>query len=209
MSEKIILNAELREDLGKGASRRLRREDKVPAIVYGAGKDPQSVSLIHREIIRQWEKEEFYTQILGLSIDGKEEEVIIKDMHRHPFKPLVMHMDLLRIKRGEKLKTHIPLHFINEDSAKGVKQGGGKVNHNITEVEISVLPKDLPEHIEVDVADLDVGDTIHLSDIKLPKGVTLVELSHGESHDQPVVSIQKPSGASEEAAESEEEGGEA
>ena len=186
-----VFEAELRTDLGKGASRRLRREDKVPAIVYGADKEPVSIALDHNKIIEAQAEEGFYTHILTLNIDGSKTEVLVKDMQRHPFKPKVTHIDFLRVDASHKLHTKIPLHFAGEEAA--VKKGG-VIAHATTEVEISCLPKDLPEFIEVNVADMNVGDTLHLSDLNVPKGVELVELSKGEDHDQAVISLNAPKG---------------
>jgi len=205
----FIVNAEIREDLGKGASRRLRRlENKIPGIVYGGGKDPQPLTLSHAEIIKHLEDEAFYSHILTLVVNGKKEKVILKDLQRHPYKLKVTHVDFMRISAKEKLTTSVPLHFLNEENCKGAK-AGGVIQHHLNTVEVSCLPKDLPEYIEVDVADLDIDGVIHLSDIKVPKGVELVELALGEGHDQAVVTIHKGRvEAADEAEASEEESGE-
>jgi large subunit ribosomal protein L25 len=195
------LNAELRSDIGKGASRRLRREaDKVPAIVYGGDKEPTPIVLKHSEVLQHVEHEAFYSHILTLIIDGKKHKVILKDMQRHPFKPKVTHMDFQRVSDNAIITMQVPLHFLNEEECKGVK-AGGVIQHHMNTVEVSCKAKDLPEFIEVDVADLDVNGVIHLSDLKLPKGLTLVELTHGEDHDQSVVSIHRRGGAAEEEGE--------
>lgn len=191
MSKSFEVNAEIREDLGKGASRRLRRlEDKIPGIVYGSGKKPQSLSLIHKDITKHLEDEAFYSHILTLKVGSKKEQVILKDLQRHPFKPKITHMDFMRVSATEKFHTSVPLHFINEEICPGVKEGG-VVNHSFTTVEVSCLPKNLPEFIEVDMADAEMDHIVHLSDIKLPKGVELVELSHGAEHDQAIATIHK------------------
>lgn len=190
-----IFEAELRTDLGKGASRRLRREDKVPAIVYGADKEPVSIAVEHNKIIEAQADEGFYTHILTLNIAGEKTEVLVKDMQRHPYKPKVTHIDFLRVDASHKVVTKIPLHFVGEDIAT---KKGGVIAHQTTEVEISCLPKDLPEFIEVNAAVLEVGDTLHLSNLAVPKGVVLVELAKGESHDQAVVSLNAPKGAASE-----------
>jgi len=209
MSNSFEVNVELREDLGKGASRRLRRlEDRIPGIVYGAGKDPQAISLSHKEIIKHLEDEAFYSHILTLKVGKKTEKVILKDLQRHPFKPKVTHADFMRISATQKLHTSVPLHYINEESCPGVKEGG-VVNHNYTTVEVSCLPKNLPEFIEVDMAEAEMDAIIHLSDIKLPKGVELVELSHGADHDQAVATIHKTRGAVSDTSDEEEGEGEA
>ena len=210
MSSDFVIDAEPRDDMGKGASRRLRREGRVPAIVYGAGKEPVSVSVEHRKLDQSLEHEAFFSQVLTLKVNGKgDEKVVLKDLQRHPSKPFITHMDLMRISEKETLRKQIPLHFINEEGCPGVK-AGGIPTHNITEVEVSCLPKDLPEYIEVDLANIDVNESVHLSDLKVPAGVELVELAHGEDHDLPVVAIHMPRGATTgEAEEAEEaEGGE-
>jgi large subunit ribosomal protein L25 len=188
MAISFELTAESRTDTGKGASRRLRHAGKIPAIIYGAGKDPQALTLSHNEVLRNLEHEAFYSHILSIKIDGSETRAILRDLQRHPAKPVILHMDLQRISETEKLKTHAPLHFIGEDAAPGVKEGG-LVSHDLTEVSIECLPKDLPEFIEVDISALDIGDSIHLSGLTVPEGVTLIDLARGEGHDQSVVSV--------------------
>ncbi|MFY8272790.1 50S ribosomal protein L25/general stress protein Ctc [Pseudoalteromonas sp. SSDWG2] len=199
-------DAELRAELGTGASRRLRRADKVPAILYGADKDAVSLTLDHNKIIQAQEHEGFYTHILTLNIGGESVEAILKDVQRHPYKPKITHLDFQRVDANSKIHTNIPVHFINEEA---VAKKGATVIHQLTEIEITCLPKALPEFIEVDVASLSVGDTLHLSDVKLPAGVTSVELAKGADHDQAVVTVAAPKGAaaddSEEAAESDAE----
>ncbi len=196
-------NAELRSDMGKGASRRLRREaDQIPAIVYGGKEEPKSISLNHNQIINMLDEEAVYSSIINLDINGTVEEVVIKDIQRHPFKPKVLHMDLKRVVRGEIMNATVPLHFINEKSAPGVK-AGGVMSHQITSVEVACRPRNLPEYIEVDLGGLDLGETIHLSDLKLPEGVELTALQ-GEEHDLSVANVVRPSGPSEdEEAEAE------
>jgi len=189
MSSSFLINAEMREDLGKGASRRLRHAGKVPAIIYGFGGEPVSVTLEDSKIIHNLEEETFYSQILEISLNGKTERVVLRDLQRHPAKALIMHMDFQRVNENEAMHVHIPLHFIGEDICPGVKLESGAVSHQTTEVEISCLPKDLIEFIEVDVSALNIGDSIHLTDLKLPEGVSLVALSHGEGHDQTVVTV--------------------
>jgi len=207
MSVDFILNAEARNDMGKGASRRLRRAGKVPAIMYGAGKEPTSISLEHNELAHQLENEAFFSHILTVKLDGKEESAILKDLQRHPGRPIILHVDLQRVSAKEKIRVHVPLHFINESTAPGVKEGG-LVTHSVTEVEVACLPKDLPEFIEVDLGNLELNGIFHLTQIVLPGGVELVELSHGEGHDQPVASIHMPRAAKEETTETAEAQGE-
>lgn len=198
MAVNFEINAEVRTDQGKGASRRLRRAGKVPGILYGAHQDPQPIMLDHSELLKNLEFESFYSHILVVKVDGNEQQAILKDVQRHPAKNQILHVDLLRVSADEEIRVHVPLHFLNESTAVGVKQQGGVISHNMVEVEVECLPKDLPEYIEVDVADLKLGEALHLSDIKLPEGVRIVELMHGEEHDQPVVSIHHPRVSAEE-----------
>ncbi|AUJ69142.1 MULTISPECIES: 50S ribosomal protein L25/general stress protein Ctc [Pseudoalteromonas] len=186
------LDAEVRSDLGTGASRRLRRADKVPAILYGAGKDAVSLTFDHNKVLKAQEDEGFYTHILTLNIGGESVEAILKDMQRHPYKPKITHLDFQRVDASQKLHTKVPVHFINEEKAT---KGGNTIVHQLTEIEITCLPARLPEFIEVDVATLAVGETLHLSDIKLPAGVVSVELAKGADHDQAVVSVNAPKAA--------------
>lgn len=177
---KLTLNAEVRSDLGKGASRRLRRNaNLVPAVVYGGDKPAESISLIAKDLAKLLDNEAAFSHVLSLNIDGKKQNVIIKALQRHPAKGFVLHADFQRVVAGQKLTAHVPLHFLNEATSVGVKQQGGEVSHLVTEVEVSCQPKDLPEFIEVDLANVEVGQIVHLSDIKLPKGVELVALAHG------------------------------
>jgi|TARA_R110000822_G_scaffold226254_12_gene359006 large subunit ribosomal protein L25 len=217
MSNDFKLNVKVRNDMGKGASRRLRRLDKeVPAIIYGGKSAPQSISLSQNEFDKALANEAFYSHIITLDVDGKSEDVILKDLQRHPAKPVILHADFLRVSKTQKLQTKVPLHFINEDNCVGVKLGGGLLSHNMTELDISCLPANLPEYLEVDVAAVEIGQILHISDIVLPEGVESVALSHGESHDLPIFTINKPKAVVEEetdvtdeapAAEDEEENG--
>jgi len=200
------LEAESRSDMGKGASRRLRRDGKVPAVIYGGGADPESISLVHSEILKRVDHEAFYSHILTVNVNGKANKAVLRDMQRHPAKPVIMHMDFQRIDENKPIRVHVPLHFIGADVAPGVK-AGGLVTHEVIEVELEVLPRHLPEFIEVDISALQAGESLHLSDLKLPEGSELVELGRGEGHDQPVVSIHVRRGGGEaeagEAAEAE------
>lgn len=200
MTDLFTLNAEVRTDLGKGASRRLRHADKVPAIVYGADQEPVSVTLEHSKVWRSQQEEGFYSHVLTLNIDGKATEVLLKDMQRHPFKNLVMHLDFLRVDANKAVHTNVPVHFLNEEA---VAKKGASVAHHVNEIEVSCLPADLPEFIEVDLADVEVGQTVHLSDVKLPKGVESVELAKGESHDQAVATANAAKGGASEESEEE------
>ena len=176
----FALNAEVRSDLGKGASRRLRRNvAMVPAVIYGGEKAPQSISLLAKELAKLLENEAAYSHVLSLNVAGSNESVLIKALQRHPAKGYVMHADFIRVVAGQKLNAIVPLHFINQETSVGVKQQGGEVSHVLAEVEVSCLPKDLPEFIEVDMAAVEIGQIVHLADLKLPKGVELVALAHG------------------------------
>ncbi len=200
MASSYTLDARTRADAGKGASRRLRRlSDEVPAIVYGGGKDPVTVSLPHKDLSKALEDEGFYSHVIGLSIDGKVEQVLLKDLQRHPAKPKIVHADFLRVDTATRVTMRIPIHFLNEDKCVGVKMQGGMIQHNINEIEVRCLPQDLPEFIPVDMAELGVGEIVHISNLPLPKGVESVELSHGEGHDQPVVSVLAPRGGTDES----------
>ncbi len=205
MSDDFDLIAEIREDQGKGASRRLRHQGLVPAIIYGAGKDPISVSVQHNELEKHLEDEAFYSHILTVKLTKGEEKVILKDLQRHPSKPILMHADFQRIDEKQKLRVNIPVHFIGEDVAPGVKIGGGIVTHNMTEVEIQCLPKDLPEYLEADLSSLELGQSVHLSELKLPAGVEIVELLHGDEHDVAVAAVTATRGSKEAEAEEGEE----
>ena len=205
----FTLNANVRDDLGKGASRRLRRNaDLVPAIVYGGSKEPQSISIAARELNKALENEAFYSSIIGLSIGGKKEEVLLKALQRHPAKPRIMHADFQRIVAGQKVTVNVPLHFINEEACVGVKQEGGMVFRNLTEAEVTCLPKDLPDFIEVDLLELSVGQSLHLTDLKLPEGVVIPSLALGDDHNLPVVNIMAQRTAAADNEEDAAEGGE-
>jgi large subunit ribosomal protein L25 len=203
MSENLTINAEARSDMGKGASRRLRHAGLVPGIIYGADKEPEMITVNHNELIHALEDEAFYSSILTVNVGGDSQKVVLKDLQRHPARPFIMHMDLLRISQKTAIKMQVPLHFINQETAPGVK-AGGTASHNMTEVEISCLPADLPEYIEVDCNGLEIGDSIHLSELNLPKGVEIPALALGEDHDSSVITIL----ASRASKSEDEEGGE-
>ncbi|SDB28039.1 LSU ribosomal protein L25P [Pseudidiomarina indica] len=188
----FVLQAEVRKDTGKGASRRLRRADKVPAILYGAGEEAISLTLDHNKVNNMSEHEGFYSQIVTLVIDGKKHQTILKDVQRHPFKPKLAHLDFQRVVKGQKLQTLVPVHLVNEESAVGVKLEGGILMHHITDVEVECMPQDIPEAIVVDVANLKVGETVHLSDLVIPETIELLDLMKGEDFNHPVVSISAP-----------------
>lgn len=190
MSANFTLNAQSRTNEGKGASRRLRRlEAKVPAVIYGAGKEAQSISLELRELVKAIESEAFFSHVLTINVDGQPQQAVIKAMQRHPVKNVPMHADFLRVDAAHKLVRKVPLHFINQDTCVGVKTNGGEITHFTSEVEISCLPANLPEFIEVDMLNVDVGTTLHLSSLKLPVGVEIPALALGHDHDQPVANV--------------------
>ena len=209
MSDAFLVNAELRADQGKGASRRLRRlENKVPAILYGVnGKDPVTLSLKANEIKKSLSNEAFYSHILTVAYDGKEESAILKDLQRHPATGDVTHADFLRITKNQAIHVNVPLHFINEEACVGVKTAGGTISHQILEVEVICLPADLPEYIEVDMLNVGIDSIVHLTDLVLPKGVTIAALQQGDDHNLPVASVHKAKGAAseDEATDSEAE----
>lgn len=186
MSEHTI-KATGRNVEGKGASRRLRRAAQLPAIVYGGKAAPQPIQIEHEQIWLASQHEWFYSSILNLDIDGKVEQVLLRDMQRHPYKQLIMHLDFQRVDAGQALRTKVQLHFLNQEKSPAGKTSGVVIMHELTEVEISCLPKDLPEAIEVDLSDLAVGAVVHLSDLKLPAGVELPALKLGKEHDVAVV----------------------
>jgi large subunit ribosomal protein L25 len=189
MSDDFDLIAEIREDQGKGASRRLRHQGKVPAIIYGGGRAPRCLSFDHNKVLKQLEDEAFYSSVLNIKVGSKSQAVILKDLQRHPAKPRIMHMDFQRIVEDEEIRMNVPLHFIGEDIAPGVKTGGGKVSHLMSDVEIVCLPRYLPEYIDVDVSNLELDEILTLSDIKLPEGVEMPALAQGPEADRPVVTI--------------------
>ncbi len=182
------ISAEKSDDLGKGACRRLRHAGLVPGIVYGTGQDPVSFQLKHTELEKKLLNEAFYSSILTLTIDGNEESVVLKDMQRHPAKSRIMHLDLLRIDKTHKLTMNVPLHFLNEDTCIGVKDGGS-VNHHMSDLEVTCLAADLPEFIAIDMADVELDATIHLSDLTIPEGVEISSLIHGGDDSLPVASV--------------------
>ena len=189
MNDDFDLIADIREDQGKGASRRLRHEGKVPAIIYGAGRPPRALLFDHNRVLQQLENESFYSSVLNIKVGEKSQAAILKDVQRHPAKPLVMHMDFQRIVEDEEIKMTVPLHFIGEDIAPGVKQGGGAVSHLMNDVDIVCLPKHLPEFIDVDVSELELDEMLSMSDIKLPEGVSIPALAQGPEANRPIVSI--------------------
>ena len=185
------LPAESRKDEGKGASRRLRRAGKVPAILYGSTQDAASIQLDHNTVWLASQNEWFYSAILDLNLEGSKQRVLLRDLQRHPFKPLLLHIDFQRVDENKAIRIRVPLHFLNQEKSPAGKMAGVLISHAMTDVEISCLPKDLPEYIAVDLAELNVGDIIHLSDLKLPAGVDVAELRLGKEHDSAVVTAQE------------------
>ena len=190
MAEKFDLIAEIREDAGKGASRRLRHEGKVPAIIYGAGRPPRALTFDHNKVLQQLENEKFYSSVLTIQVGDKSQAAILKDVQRHPARPFVMHLDFQRIVADQEIRMNVPLHFVGENVAPGVKQSGGKISHLRTDVEVVCLPGNLPEYLELDVSKLELDEYLYLSDIELPEGVAIPELAQEEEGEQqqPVVS---------------------
>ena len=175
---KIEITANERALKGTGASRRLRRTGKIPAIIYGGNDGPQNITISHNELLKQLKVEAFYAHILTIELEGKKVQAVLKDLQRHPVRDEVYHADFQRVVADQVLRKSVPLHFIGEDVAPGIKLGGGMIEHFINEVEIECLPADLPEFIAVDVSKLALGEVIHLADLSLPQGVTLIELKH-------------------------------
>ncbi|MCH7672370.1 MAG: 50S ribosomal protein L25/general stress protein Ctc [Proteobacteria bacterium] len=202
-TEEFELNCSVRTDLGKGASRRLRRLDNnIPAILYGGDKDPIALTIAHKDIARATENEAFFAHIITLKIGNKKEQAVIKALQRHPARAIILHADFLRVSATHAIVVKVPIHFLNEESCVGVRLGGGNIIRTMNEIEVSCLPKDLPEYIEVDMLEIDLGESIHLSDVSLPEGITSVALSHGEeSVNLSVVIVQAPKGAAEEEEE--------
>jgi large subunit ribosomal protein L25 len=192
MSVSFTLNAKNRTDEGKGASRRLRRlENRVPAVIYGGSAAAQSISLELRELVKALESEAFYSHVLTINVDGKPEQAVIKALQRHPAKNTPMHADFLRIDATHKLTIRVPVHYLNQDTCVGVKLEGGELAIMASDLEIACLPSDLPEYLEVDLKDVHIGTTLHISDIKLPKGVEVPALALGHDHDQPIANVHK------------------
>ncbi len=203
----VNLVAEYREDTGKGSSRRLRRAGKVPAIIYGAGREPRALTFDHNELLKAAENEAFMSSVLNIQVGPNKRSTIIKDIQVHPSKRQIMHIDLQRIVEDEDIRMEIPLHYLNEDKAPGIKKGGS-VSKIFTEVEVVCLPRFLPEYIEVDLSGMELDDMLHLSDLKLPEGVTLTALNHEPPNDEAICSMHVLRAASEEpeAGEAGEEG---
>jgi large subunit ribosomal protein L25 len=202
MAGSFVFEAESRATLGRGHARRLRRVGKVPVILYGGDGSPESLILDQNKVLKSLENEAVYSHILTIQVNGKEQRAILKDLQRHPSKPVILHMDFQRVSAADKIRVHVPLHFINQDISVGAKKGG-VITHNLVDVEVICLPDRLPEFLEVDLAQVDVGQSVHLSELKVPEGVEILALLQGPEHDLPVAAIQPGR-----IAEPTEEGGE-
>jgi len=213
MSKKYKIPAEMRTDVGKGASRRLRRAGRIPAVVYGGDREPASITIDHDFLLHEAEEEAFHSSILELNVGKKKQAVVLRDLQRHPFKPLLTHADFLRVSDDQEIRMHVPIHFVDEEKSPAGKEGGVVISHQVVEVEIEALPKHLPEYLEVDLAKLEPGESVMLSDIPLPEGVIIPLLTYeGEEHDYSIVTalyIRAGQGTGEMAAEADAQMGEA
>lgn len=189
MVNRFEFDAQIRPDSGTRAARALRRDNRVPVVLYGAGGDPVRLSVDHNEVLKKLENEAVYSHILTLNIDGKQESAILKGLQRHPAKSIILHMDFMRVSKSDKIRVHVPLHFVNEDICVGVK-AGGVVTHVLVDVEVGCLPSDLPEFIEVDLSNIGIGESVHLSGLSVPSDVEIVALSHDTGRDSLVASVQ-------------------
>ena len=205
MSKSFKIPAEMRADVGKGASRRLRRAGRVPAVVYGGEREPAIITVDHDSVLHMTENEAFFSSILELTLgDSKRQKVVVRDLQRHPFKPRLSHIDFLRVSDDVSIRMSVPLHFINEEKSEAGKKAGVVISHQTTEIEIDALPGNLPEYIEVDLSALKPGESVMLSQVKLPEGVTIPALEVSEESDHPIVTaifIRAGQGSGEAAAE--------
>jgi large subunit ribosomal protein L25 len=198
-AEEFELNCTVRTDLGKGASRRLRRlNGDIPAVLYGGGEDPVSLTIAHKDIAKATENEAFFSHIITLNVGKKKQKAVIKALQRHPAKAILMHADFQRVSDKVQITVNVPIHFLNEDKCVGVKTGGGSIIKTLNEIEIHCFPKDLPEFIEVDMLLLGIGEAVHLADITLPAGVASVALA--ADNNLTVATVQAPRAEVEEAA---------
>jgi len=211
MSKQFKIPAEMRTDVGKGASRRLRRAGRVPAVVYGAGREPATITVDHDSVLHMAASESFHASILELKVGKNLQKVVLRDLQRHPFKPTLTHIDFLRVSDDQVVRISVPIHFINEETSDAGRKAGVVISHQLIEVEVDALPKDLPEFLEIDLAELQPGESVMLSEIKLPEGVTIPALAISDDNDQQVVSaifIRAGQGSGELAAESDAIAGE-
>ena len=206
MPNKLTLKTETRDELGKGASRRLRRvNQRVPAVIYGGKKEPLPLTVIEKDFEKALQNEAFFSQVVEITVDGKSEKAVLKDLQRHPAKNRIMHADFLRVSDNVQLKINVPIHFINEEQCYGVKMEGGLIQHQVTEIEVQCLPGDIPEYISVNMENLKIGEIIHLSDLELAEGVASVALALGEDYDLAIASVVAPKGAAADEEETEED----
>ena len=192
--ETFVLQAEQRNAVGRAENKRLRREGYLPAVVYGGHGESVNIKIEHNAMLRNLEKSGFYSNILDLSLDGKSQKVYLKDLNRHPSKKIILHADFQRVEETVELNIRVPLLLVNENLCEGVKQDGGTVSRLMTEVEVTCLPKDLPQAIEVDIESLKIGEAIHFSDLSLPNGVKLTALLRGGDESTSVVQVLSPKG---------------
>ncbi len=204
MSNFFEFVAEAREASGSSAARGVRRTGKVPAVMYGGGVEPEMLALDHNEVEKSLAHEAVYSHVLNVVVNGKAQKALLKAVQRHPARPQILHMDFMRIDATHKVKMHVPLHFINEDICVGVK-AGGVATHAAVDVEVTCMPDVLPEYLEVDLAEIELGGVVHLSDVVLPVGVEIVELTHGDGHDHPVAQVVKSKAAKEDSESVDEE----
>ncbi len=208
MGDSTTIAAEVREDVGKGASRRLRRQGKIPAVIYGGDRDAVALTLDHDPILHASENEAFYSSVMDIRVgDGRRQSVVVRDVHRHPFKPLIMHVDFQRISEKEVLRISVPIHFIGEEDSPAGRAAGVIIQHQVTEVEVAALPKNLPEYLEVDLSEMEDGGSVNLSDIRLPEGVEIPVLATGDDAVVANTVHVKESQGTGAAAEAEEEAG--
>ena len=206
MTEQCVLEAETRVGRGKSVVRRMRREDnKVPGVVYGGGGESLPIAVELRLLSKAMEQQAFFSQIIQLRVDGESEQAVLRDLQRHPANERVLHVDFMRVRADQPIQISVPLRFLNEDKCVGVRLSGGNISHNLIEVEIICLPAALPASLDVDIENLDLGQALHLSDLELPEGVTIVALASAEAHDIPVVSVQAPRGGLEDEEETADE----
>lgn len=196
MSSVFEFDAVSRGNTGTGNAKAIRRNGNVPAVIYGGSSEPELVELSHNEVAKSLANEAVYSHVLQLNVDGKMQNAVLKDLQRHPAKDTIIHMDFLRVNMNEKIKVHVPLHFINEETSLGVK-AGGVVTHSMVELEVSCMPADLPEYIEVDMANIEIGGSIHLAEVVAPEGIEILALTHGDNHNLPVAQIMKTRGPAE------------
>ena len=193
MSSVFEFDAVSRANAGTGSAKAVRRNGNIPAVVYGGSSEPELIELSHNEVQNKLANEAVYSHVLQLNVGGKVQNAVLKGMQRHPAKDTIIHMDFMRVNMNEKIKVHVPLHFINEETSVGVK-AGGVVTHSMVEIEVACLPSDLPEYIEVDLAAVDIGGSVHLAEISAPTGVEILALTHGDDHNLPVAQVVKTRG---------------